>query len=138
LDGFWIFAAGTEEDIALAREMVMEAFGKAGFLVSASKLRTEGSMAEEVIMLEHDIDIATGARGVTECKKVRMRDQAADLGDRQWHRNKLERLLGLVQSMRGDVGRRWSLAALHELLRGEGPWARPSKSARRALKRVLI
>ena len=137
LDDFWIFAAGSEEDIALAREVVMEAFRKAGFLVSASKLRTEGSMAETVVILGHDIDIASGTRGVTAYKQTRMRDQAAELGDAQWHRKKLEQWLGLAQAIRGDVRRKWSLAPLYKLLRGEGPWVRPSKSARRALKRVL-
>ena len=137
LDDFWIFAAGTEEDIALARVVVMKAFQKAGFLVSASKLRTEGSMAEEVVILGHDIDIAGGTRGVTAYKQARMKDQAAELGVTQWHRKKLEQWLGLAQSIRGDVSRRWSLASLYKLLRGEGPWVRPSKSARRALQRVL-
>jgi len=70
LDDFWIFMAGTQEDIELAQAVVMEAFYDMGFEVSESKLATEGSPAENGVILGHDIDLASGTVGVTEYRLV--------------------------------------------------------------------
>jgi hypothetical protein len=109
LDDFWMFTAGTEEDVASARAVVMKAFERMGFIVSTSKLATEGTPDPEVVILGHDLDLHDGTRGMTHHKRVRIQDQVRGLGAEKWSRKKLEQLVGLIQSIRDDVNRRWNL-----------------------------
>jgi hypothetical protein len=120
----WFFLAGTEGDAERAKGMIMAAFARVGFTISASKMETEGTPETTGVILGHEIELDSGTRGVTECKKVRVRDKAPALGEHgRWNRKLLESLLGLIQSMRGDVRRRWRLDPLHAFLRRRGEMA---------------
>jgi hypothetical protein len=143
LDDFWIFIAGTLHDIALAKKVVMKAFYEMGFDVSESKLETEGTPSATGVILGHDICLTTGTVGVTEYKQVRARDLVLDMEvTGRWRRKMLESLLGLLQSVRCAVRRRWRMDPLYELLRRRGSkmhgaWVVPSRRARKALKRIM-
>jgi hypothetical protein len=121
LDDHWFFLAGTEGDTERAKDMIMTAFKHVGFTMPESKLETEGTPETKRAILGHEIDLETGTRGVTDYKKVRIRDQVWALGEHgRWNRKLLESLLGLMQSMRGDVCRRWRLDPSCALLRRRG------------------
>ena len=142
LDDFWIFVAGTREDVASARAVVMAAFEHLGFIVSKSKLETEGTPDHEVVILGHDLDLHEGTRGVTDYKRVRIVDQVQGLGaSDKWSRKKVEQLVGLIQSVREDVNRRWNLAPIYAIMRWrngrKGQWVYPTKRARAALEKVV-
>jgi len=143
LDDYWFFLAGEESDIERARTMIMKAFEHVGFTVSKSKMESEGTPEESGVILGHDIDLKTGTRGVTEFKRVRIRDQVAALGSQgRWDRKLLESLLGLIQSIRDDVRRRWRLDPLYALLRRksrgeEGKTVAISKRALKVMEKVL-
>lgn len=143
LDDYWFFLAGTEGDIERAKDLIMAAFEHVGFTISASKLETEGTPEENGVILGHEIDLGTGTRGVTEYKKVRIRDQVRALGEHgRWNRKLLESLLGLIQSIRGDVRRRWRLDPLYALLRRRGEMAvsenvKITNRAQKVLQKVL-
>jgi hypothetical protein len=134
--------AGTTEDIAPARKIMMEAVEQLGFIVSKSKLLTEGTPDPEIVILGHDVNLHDGTRGVTACKRVRIQDQIEELGpSRRWSRKLLERLIGLLQSVREDVERRWNLTPLHHIMRrrknSSEEWVFPTPRAREALEKVL-
>ena len=143
LDDFWIFIAGSLQDIALAKTVVMKAFYDMGFHVSESKLETEGTPAAQGVILGHDIDLNDGTVGVTEYKRVRARDLVNDMQvEGKWKRKLLESLLGLLQSMRCAARRRWRMDPLCAMLRRRcvktaGAWLVPSAGARRALRRIM-
>jgi hypothetical protein len=142
LDDFWILVAGTTADVASARSIVMEAFHDLGFIVSQSKLETEGNPDPEIVMLGHDVNLLDGTRGITEYKRVRIQDQIRDLGtSNRWSRKLVERLLGLLQSVREDVDRRWNLTSLYQIMRrrtsSSDEWVFPTQRARQTLEKVL-
>lgn len=142
LDDFWIFIAGTPEDVATARVIVMKAFEHLGFIVSKSKLATEGTPDPEIVILGHDFNMDDGSRGVTDYKRIRIQDQAKSLGTTEkWSRKKLEQLVGLIQSIRDDVNRRWNLQPLYEIMRWrdgkKGQWVYPTARAKAVLVKVI-
>jgi hypothetical protein len=142
LDGFWTLVAGTTEDVASARRIVMKAFDHVGFIVSKSKLLTEGTPDPEIVILGHDVNLSDGTRGVTAHKRVRIQDQIKELGpSKRWSRKLLERLIGLLQSVREDVDRRWNLTPLYQIMRrrpsSSNEWVFPTRRAREALVKVL-
>jgi hypothetical protein len=143
LDDYWFFLAGTEGNIERAKDMIMAAFAHVGFTISASKMETEGTPETTGVTLGHDIDLNSATRGVTQHKKVRVRDQVLALGGHgRWNRKLLESLLGLMQSMRGDVRRRWRLDPLCALLRRRGEMAvsetvKITARAQKVLQKVL-
>jgi hypothetical protein len=142
LDDFWMIVAGTAEDVASARRIVMEAFEHLGFIISQSKLETEGTPDQEIVILGHDVNLSDGTRGVTEYKRVRIHDQIQELGSSdRWLRKLLESLLGLLQSVREDADRRWNLTPLYQIMRrrkaSSNEWVFPTRRAREALVKVL-
>ena len=144
LDDFWILVAGTKADVASARTIVMAAFNDLGFIVSQSKLETEGTPDPEIVILGHDVNLhlRDGTRGITEYKQVRIRDQIRELGNsKRWSRKLLERLIGLLQSVREDVERRWNLTPLYQIMRrrksSSEEWVFPTRRATEALNKVL-
>jgi hypothetical protein len=144
LDDTWVYLAGTTADIERARKLIMAAFECSGFILSASKLLTEGIPDTEAVILGHHLDMMTGTIGVTEYKRVRIKDQVDEMRKTpNWNRRQLESLLGLIQSTRGDVRRRWRLDQLCALLRRKGMHncaglvLKPTARAMKALERVV-
>ena len=76
LDDFFIFIAGTDEDIALAHAVVMKAFEYLGWEISKSKFEEEGTPSTDGVILGHGINTEEGVRYITPTKVDRIRREA--------------------------------------------------------------
>jgi hypothetical protein len=117
LDDAYIFLAGTANDAKLGRKIVMEAFAYLGWTMSQKKLLTEGALHHIIIVLGHGVDCKLGERFIIQYKQDRIKDRALPaIRTGSVSRDILASLLGLIQSVIGNVIRRWRLCPLYRCL----------------------
>jgi hypothetical protein len=143
LDDFFFIISGTETDRSRAHHIIMEAFKFLGFTVSSSKLEKEGTPSQLGEVLGHGLDLCALERFVTEHKKARITKIILELlGCASWERKKIESLVGVIQSVKHDVPRRWRLGELYAVVHAAGVPGKvdavfASERAKRALRFVL-
>ena len=139
LDDFFVFLAGTDEDIARGQQIVMEAFDFLGWELSKSKFLEEGTPDTDGIILGHGIDTQDCVRYITTVKIDRIRRVGTELMQESlWDEKKLSSFIGLVQSVRGDVIRRWRLGPLYRVLHSSfGKSKKCSPRSKVCLQRIL-
>jgi hypothetical protein len=121
LDDFFFFVCGSEEDRRLAHNTIMEAFRFLGFTISGSKLKEEGSLSQLGEILGHGFDLKKMERFVTAHKQARIRKIITELLRTDvWDRKEIESLVGVIQSVKHDVPRRWRLGELCALVCADG------------------
>ena len=118
LDDFWIMVASSiKEERDKAREIVLTAFEYLGWTLSTSKFKEEGTLATEAVLIGHHVCTVTQTRGVTFVKQERLRHSITPmLSANRWDRKELSQVLGLAESVRGDVCRRWRLGPAYRVL----------------------
>ena len=141
LDDFFLFACGTEDDIERAHALAIHAIWFLGFKISASKYAIEGTPKEEVEVLGHALHLDALQRAVTQHKADRISQDIQSLLSRStWPKDTLEALIGLIQSVREDIGVRLNLFPLYAVLWAghsrSGPPTYPSPAAVRVLQKV--
>jgi hypothetical protein len=143
LDDFFFIIAGSPADQERARSLIFDALHFLRFALSEAKLVSDGKLTTRIDILGHCFDLAAMTRGVAQYKQIRAKDTIADLLKRKtWKLESLQSLLGLLQSVRRGVPRRWPLAPAYAVLHSQGPNAprttplRPSEDAIRILRRV--
>jgi hypothetical protein len=141
LDDTCVLLAGTTADIARGKAIIMKGFTFLGWILSAKKLDLEGTPAPHIIVLGHGVDCAEACRYIIPLKQDRIKDDAVPaIRNRHIHEDKLESLLGLIQSVRGNVIRRWRLTPLYNCLHSRhrrGSTVHLSTRAVAALRRVV-
>lgn len=144
LDDFFFIIAGSPEDQAGARSIILDALHHLGFALSESKLLSDGTLSSRIDILGHVFDLKTMTRGVAPYKQKRATDSITDLlNSRTWPLETLQSLLGLLQSVKRSVPRRWPLAPAYAVLHSQGPdppaktALRPSSLAKTILQRVI-
>jgi hypothetical protein len=143
LDDFFFFVCGSEADRDRAHEVIMDAFKFLGFTISQSKFKEEGTLSRVGEVLGHGIDLLTSERFVTAHKRARIIKIIRELLDlSMWDRKTIESLVGVIQSIKHDVPRRWRLSDLYAVVYAEGVPGKgdnvyASKRAKRALQLVL-
>ena len=121
LDDTFYLVCGNDADVELAHAILMEGLAYLGFELSMSKFIEEGTPSQDGEVLGHGCDLQHGQRYITEHKRTRIRDLVEPLlRTNKWRRKDLERIIGLLQSVREDVISRWRLAPLYATLHGEG------------------
>jgi hypothetical protein len=117
LDDTCIFLGGSLADIKRGYKIVMDAFAFLGWSLSLKKMALEGTPDPVIIVLGHGVDCQQGKRFVTMHKQDRIRDTAVPaIQTKQIEADSLASLLGLIQSVRGNVTRRWRLSPLYAAL----------------------
>ena len=143
LDDFFFIVSGTAADRERAREVILDAFRFLGFTISTSKFKEEGTLGQVGEVLGHGIDLKALERFVTAHKKARIEKIINELLDLEiWDRKTIESLVGVIQSVKHDVPRRWRLSDLYAVVYadgvpGPGDNVFASKRAKRALKFVM-
>jgi len=141
LDDFWIMIASSiQKEREKAREIVLEAFAYLGWTLSMSKFEEEGTLSTEATLIGHHVCTATQTRGVTFVKQQRLRHSITPMLEaNRWNRKELSQVLGLAESVRGDVRRRWRLGPAYRVLHAgtDEKWTRPSSRAKACLAKVL-
>jgi hypothetical protein len=121
LDDIFYFACGNDADIKLAHKVMMTALAYLGFELSMKKFEEEGTPASTGEVLGHGCDLLRGRRFVTAYKKARVRELLQPmLAQQTWCRATLEKVVGLLQSIREDVWATWRLHALYNCLYAKG------------------
>ena len=138
LDDSCIFLGGTAADRSRGREVVMQAFTFLGWTISEPKMEEEGSLDSTIIVLGHGFDLAKEERFVTKHKISRIRTAIAKLlALKRVNKLELASLLGLIQSVRANIARRWRLSPLYGCLHGpDGDSTVISLRAKACLQRV--
>ena len=143
LDDFFFFICGSKADRELAHKVVMEAFEFLGFTLSKSKFEEEGTPSQEGEILGHGFDLVNLERFVTAHKQARIRKIVEKLLETDaWDRKEIESLVGVIQSVKHDVPRRWRLGEMYALVHADGVPGKEdrvfaSDRAKRALAFVL-
>ena len=141
LDDFWIsIASGHEQDMEDAYKLVMWGFEFLGWTLSMSKFEQEGKRKPDGIILGHAIDLVSMTRAVTEDKKLRVRKVGWPMLDATtWSRIATQKLVGLLQSIKDDVVRRWRLGPMYAVVYapGDADKVYPSTRARECLRKAL-
>ena len=149
LDDFWIVvASSTSKDLDSAYDLVMWGFHFLGWTLSMSKFDVEGKRKGTGVILCHDLNMETATRGVTEDKKARVRQAGIPmLTDKLWNRHETQKLLGLLQSIKDDVIRRWRLGPMYNMVfvyghnsyivNCDSVWVAITPRARSCLRKVL-
>jgi hypothetical protein len=139
LDDSCIFAAGTNKDRQLAHKIVMEAFSYLGWTLSAPKLILEGSLSDTIIVLGHGVSCSAQERYVTLHKQLRVTTAINGMTKVQTvPKDDLASLLGLIQSIRGNIVSRFRLSPLYNCLHSRaGSTVILSTRAKKCLFRVL-
>ena len=97
LDDWFPFLCGTDDDIKLGHEIIMEAIDKMGFRISAPKLLVEGTPSQHGVILGHGIDLHRQVRFITPHKRLKISFHFKDfLTDKFWNRKLLEQGIGLL------------------------------------------
>jgi len=141
LDDFWFMIASSKQsERENARKIVLEGFEYLGWQLSMSKFEEEGTLATDAVLIGHHVCTATQTRGVMKIKQKRLRHSITPmLQSNRWNRKELSQILGLAESVRGDVCRRWRLGPAYRVLHAgtDEKWTRPSERAKACLSKVL-
>lgn len=143
LDDFFFFISGTKSDRDLAHQVIMDAFTFLGFTISKSKFEEEGTLSQQGEVLGHGIDLGALERFVTKHKYARIEKIVKELlALDKWDRKEIESLVGVIQSVKHDVPRRWRLGDLYTLVYADGVPGHPdqvfaSVRAKRSLAFVM-
>ena len=142
LDDFWtMIASSIKSERESGRKIVLEAFEYLGWTLSTSKFEEEGTLATDAVLIGHHVCTKTQTRGVMNIKQERLRHSIAPMLEAtRWDRKELSQVLGLAESVRGDVCRRWRLGPAYRVLHAgniEEKWTRPSERAKACLKKVM-
>ena len=120
LDDFIIALCGTSEDKELGRLWVLVAIEFLGMTLSKAKFIEDGMLNEQCAFLGDSYDLINWTRGVPRHKQDRVLDVLPSLlVQSRWHRKTLERLLGLLESIKGNVPRQWNLLPLYRILHSQ-------------------
>ena len=127
----------------LGRQIALDAISYLGFAISQTKFAVEGSLSDNFEVLGHDFRLRAGVRAITPYKQKRLRFALDSLlSSTKWDRKLLEQTLGLIQSVKSPIPRRWLLAAVYRSLHSTDHLRRPpanvhpSPRARLMLQRV--
>ena len=141
LDDFWIMIASSiKQERDDARKIVLEAFKYLGWTLSMSKFEEEGTLATNAVLIGHHVCTATQTRGVMKIKQQRLQHSIKPMIQAtRWDRKGLSQVLGLAESVRGDVCRRWRLGQAYRVLHAgtDEKWTRPSDRAKACLTKIL-
>ena len=138
LDDSCIFLGGTKEDRNRGRDIVLAAYAFLGWTISEPKMVEEGSLGSTIIVLGHGFDLLKEERFVTKHKISRIRTGIFKLSkESKIIKLELASLLGLIQSVRSNIKRRWRLSPVYGCLHGpDGDFTTLSRRARDCLRRV--
>jgi hypothetical protein len=138
LDDSCIFLGGTDADRNRGREVVLSAYAFLGWTISQPKMVEEGSLDSTIVVLGHGFDLRKEERFVTKHKISRIRTGISKLAKAsKVSKLELASLLGLIQSVRANIARRWRLSPLYGCLHGPvGNFTVLSQRARACLRRV--
>ena len=141
LDDFWIpIASSIKQERDDARQIVLKAFEYLHWTLSMSKFEEEGTLATNAVLIGHHICTKTATRGVMPIKQERLRTSITRmLKETRWNKKELSQVLGLAESVRGDVKRRWRLGPLYRVLHAgsDEHWTRPSERSKSCLRKVM-
>jgi hypothetical protein len=117
LDDFIIALCGNEEDKELGRIWVLAAIDYLGMTLSKAKFVEDGMLNNRCNFLGDNYDLVNWTRGIPQHKQDRLMDTLPDmLHQKRWRRKTLESLLGLLESVKGNVPRKWNLLPLYRIL----------------------
>jgi len=117
LDDFIIALCGSPEDKMLGQMWVLTAIRFLGMKLSEAKFEEDGMLNENCNFLGDNYDLIDWTRGIPQHKQDRLMDVLPPmLVQAQWHRKTLESLLGLLESVKGNVPRQWNLLPLYRIL----------------------
>jgi hypothetical protein len=138
LDDSCIFLGGTKADSSRGRDIVLAAYAFLGWTISEPKMKEEGSLASTIIVLGHGFDLIKEERFITKHKISRIRTGISKiLRATKIPKLELASLLGLIQSVRANITRRWRLSPLYGCLHGpDGDTTTISERGRKCLRRV--
>jgi hypothetical protein len=141
LDDSWIAVASSyEEDRQLAHKIVMEGFTFLGWTLSMSKFEEEGQPKTDGVLIGHHIETVSATRGVMEIKQERVKHVLGKmLGAKQWQRQELMEVTGLVESIKDDMQRHISLRAMYKAIYGEGEvqMVTPSRRGKECMQKIM-
>ena len=141
LDDFWIMIASSiKQERDDARKIVPEAFKYFGWTLPMSKFEEEGTLATDAVLIGHHVCTATQTRGVIKIKQQRLQHSIQPMIQAtRWERKGLSQVLGLAESVRGDVCRRWWLGPAYRVLHAgtDKKWTRPSDRAKACLTKII-
>jgi len=117
LDDMIIALSGSQEDKELGQIWVLTAIRFLGMKLSEVKFKEDGMLNERCNFLGDNYDLISWTRGIPFHKQDRLMDVLPSLLQQvQWHRKTLESLLGLLESVKGNVPRQWNLLPLYRIL----------------------
>jgi hypothetical protein len=139
LDDSCIFLAGAKADIGRGRLVALNAFKFLGWALSQPKMELEGALDPIIVVLGHGFDCSKQERFVTVHKISRVREGIRKLFKAaKVCRLELASLLGLAQSVRANIVRRWRLSPAYNCLHapGDATYTKLPARARSCLQRV--
>ena len=92
------------------------------------------------VVLGHELCLKSKTRGVMLVKQARLHAALTPLlTSNRWNRKVMGQSIGLAESIKDDVVRRWRLGPLYKVLHSPGneEWAVPSQRARASIKKIL-
>ena len=125
----------------LAYKIVMDGFAFLGWELSQSKLKEEGTMKNEGVLIGHHVETQHATRGVMLIKQERVQHVLKKmLGCAYWDRRELTEVTGLIESTRDDMRRHVSLRAMYQAIYDEGEVRSVSatKRGRSCMKKILL
>ena len=120
LDDYIIALCGNDVDKENGRLWVLTAIKFLDMKLSKSKFIEDGMLREQCSFLGDNYDLVKWTRGIPQHKQDRLMDTLPLLlQDAKWHRKTLESLLGLVESVKGNIPRKWNLLPLYRILHSQ-------------------